>query len=81
LYTKHAKASPNHQVVFLFALVSQVVTTQRSYGKGKRLYVFPGWAIAFGWLLSMLPLLFLPGLVLANVVKFRRKGKVGVLIV
>nr|CAD2193292.1 unnamed protein product [Meloidogyne enterolobii] len=62
-------------VVFIFALISQIKTNKRTYGKDKRLYIFPEWAIVFGWILSMISLIFIPSLIIINLIKFRRKGK------
>jgi hypothetical protein len=39
------------------------------------LYIYPGWATAFGWLISMVPVFFLPAFVFYNIKKFRRQGK------
>uniref|UniRef100_A0A183C9Y5 Transporter n=1 Tax=Globodera pallida TaxID=36090 RepID=A0A183C9Y5_GLOPA len=62
-------------IVFVFAFVQQVFTTRVTYGRDKRLYVFPAWSIVFGWFLSLVSWLFLPGLLLANAIKFMRQGK------
>jgi hypothetical protein len=47
-----------------------------TYGKGKRLYVYPGWAIYLGWLISLVPVVLLPTFVVYNLLKFRSQGKV-----
>ncbi|KAH7700076.1 CRE-SNF-5 protein, partial [Aphelenchoides avenae] len=60
-------------VIFVFALMTQA-TYDLTYGKGNRLYVLPRWCIAFGWFLSILPLLFLPVFAFANYFKFKRQG-------
>lgn len=46
-----------------------------TYGKDKRLYTFPDWAIAVGWVISLVPLITLPLLVFYNLVKFRQQGR------
>jgi len=46
-----------------------------TYSKDKRLYTFPDWAIAVGWVISLVPLITLPLLVFYNLVKFRRQGR------
>uniref|UniRef100_A0AC34Q1A2 Uncharacterized protein n=1 Tax=Panagrolaimus sp. JU765 TaxID=591449 RepID=A0AC34Q1A2_9BILA len=46
-----------------------------TYGKGARLYTFPNWSTAFGWMLSVIPLFFLPGFVFYNLRKFKQKGQ------
>jgi hypothetical protein len=48
-----------------------------SYGKGKRLYSYPDWAIGLGWFISLVPVFFLPAFVLYNIWKFKQQGKVG----
>ncbi|KAL3113099.1 hypothetical protein niasHT_010862 [Heterodera trifolii] len=62
-------------VVLVFAFMQQVFTTRVTYGRDKRLYVFPAWSIVFGWFLSLISWIFLPGLIVANIVKFMRQGK------
>uniref|UniRef100_A0A914I3U4 Uncharacterized protein n=1 Tax=Globodera rostochiensis TaxID=31243 RepID=A0A914I3U4_GLORO len=61
-------------VIFVFVLVTQI-GHNLTYGKEKRLYTFPAWANGIGWMISCLPLLLLPLLVLYNLWKFARKGK------
>ncbi|KAL3097507.1 hypothetical protein niasHS_003955 [Heterodera schachtii] len=61
-------------VIFFFVLLTQI-GHNLTYGKKKRLYDFPNWAIGVGWLISSLPLLLLPLFVLFNLWKFARKGK------
>lgn len=52
------------------------ITYNMTYGKGARLYTFPDWSTAFGWMLSVIPLFFLPGFVFYNLRKFKQKGQV-----
>lgn len=47
-----------------------------TYGRGKRLYTYPGWAILLGWFISLVSLLFLPIFVVYNIWKFKQQGKV-----
>lgn len=47
-----------------------------TYGKDKRLYVFPNWAVGVGWLISIIPLFFIPGFIVFNLIKFKRQNKV-----
>ncbi|KAL7076769.1 hypothetical protein ACQ4LE_003942, partial [Meloidogyne hapla] len=58
-------------VVVLFTQISHNLT----YGKGKRLYEYPNWAIGLGWLISIIPILLLPIMAIYNLLKFKRKGK------
>ncbi|KAF7638798.1 hypothetical protein Mgra_00001881 [Meloidogyne graminicola] len=62
-------------VVFILALYEQIKTSKRTYGKEKRLYIFPEWAIIFGWILSLISLIFIPLLIIINLIKFKKKGK------
>lgn len=62
-------------IMFLFSLTTQI-TYNMTYGKGARLYTFPNWSTAFGWILSVTPLFFLPGFVFYNLRKFKQKGQV-----
>uniref|UniRef100_A0AC35F223 Uncharacterized protein n=1 Tax=Panagrolaimus sp. PS1159 TaxID=55785 RepID=A0AC35F223_9BILA len=45
-----------------------------TYGKGTRIYIYPNWSIGLGWLLSIIPLLFIPGFIIYNIKKFNKKG-------
>lgn len=47
-----------------------------TYGKDKRIYYFPDWAILVGWVISTIPLFLLPALIVYNLVKFRIQGRV-----
>ncbi|CAK5093508.1 unnamed protein product [Meloidogyne enterolobii] len=59
-------------IVVLFTQISHNLT----YGKDKRLYEYPGWAIGLGWLISIIPILLLPIMAVYNLLKFRQKRKV-----
>ncbi|KAH7701167.1 SNF-5 protein [Aphelenchoides avenae] len=61
-------------IIFVVALFTQIVYNM-SYGKDKRLYVYPTWAIGVGWLITCIPLLALPVFAVYNYVKFKRQGK------
>ncbi|KAH7718391.1 SNF-5 protein [Aphelenchoides avenae] len=61
-------------IIFVVALFTQIVYNM-SYGKDKRLYVYPTWAIGVGWLITCIPLLALPVFAVYNYVKLKRQGK------
>ena len=56
----------------LFTQISHSLT----YGKDKRLYEYQKWALGIGWLISCIPLILLPLMVLYNYWKFQQKGLV-----
>ncbi|KAI1722524.1 sodium:neurotransmitter symporter family domain-containing protein [Ditylenchus destructor] len=58
-------------VIFAFSFMTQI-TYDLTYGKGNRLYVLPRWSIAFGWVISLLPLLWMPGLVIYRAIIYKR---------
>ncbi|CAD5211790.1 unnamed protein product [Bursaphelenchus xylophilus] len=60
--------------IFVVVLMTQI-GNKLYYGKGKRLYEYPNWAIMFGWTLSLLPLMSLPAFVLYNLHKFSKQGR------
>uniref|UniRef100_A0AC35G1G4 Uncharacterized protein n=1 Tax=Panagrolaimus sp. PS1159 TaxID=55785 RepID=A0AC35G1G4_9BILA len=60
-------------IIFVLALATQI-THNMTYGKGTRIYVYPNWSIAFGWMLSLIPFIFPPAFVIYNLRKFHQKG-------
>ncbi|KAF7639037.1 hypothetical protein Mgra_00001564 [Meloidogyne graminicola] len=62
------------QILFIIVLITQI-SHNLTYGKGKRLYEYPTWAIALGWLISFIPILLLPLMIIYNLWKFKNKGK------
>uniref|UniRef100_A0A915D528 Uncharacterized protein n=1 Tax=Ditylenchus dipsaci TaxID=166011 RepID=A0A915D528_9BILA len=61
-------------IIFVVTLVTQI-TRNMTYGKDKRLYTYPDWAILVGWVISLVPLFMLPGLVVYNLAKFKKQGR------
>lgn len=62
-------------IMFVLSLTTQI-TYNMTYGKGARLYTFPNWSTALGWILSIIPLFFIPAFILYNLRKFYAKGMV-----
>lgn len=62
-------------IIFFFSLITQL-SYSMTYGKGTRIYIYPNWSIGLGWLLSIIPLLFIPGFIIYNIKKFNKKGLV-----
>ena len=62
-------------IIFILSLLTQI-TYNMTYGKGLRVYVYPDWSIALGWLLSLIPFIFIPGFIVYNLRKFRQKNLV-----
>ena len=63
------------KVIFFVVLFTQI-SHSLTYGKDKRLYEYPKWALGIGWLISCIPLILLPLMVLYNYWKFQQKGLV-----
>uniref|UniRef100_A0A915M4C9 Uncharacterized protein n=1 Tax=Meloidogyne javanica TaxID=6303 RepID=A0A915M4C9_MELJA len=61
-------------VLFIVVLFTQI-SHNLTYGKDKRLYEYPGWAIGLGWLISIIPISLLPIMAVYNLLKFRQKRK------
>lgn len=59
-------------VIFL----TQASSSSLTYGKGKRIYHYPSAAIVLGWLISFVPVVFLPAFVFYNIWKFNKQKKV-----
>ncbi|KAI1713286.1 sodium:neurotransmitter symporter family domain-containing protein [Ditylenchus destructor] len=60
-------------IIFIFSLLTQI-TYDLTYGKGNRLYVLPRWSVAFGWCLSLLPLLWVPIFFIYRAVVFKKSN-------
>uniref|UniRef100_A0A914CKV7 Uncharacterized protein n=1 Tax=Acrobeloides nanus TaxID=290746 RepID=A0A914CKV7_9BILA len=59
-------------IIFILSLMTQI-TSDMTYGKGSRLYVFPSWSIVFGWFLSTVPLIFIPIFIFYNYRKMKSR--------
>jgi hypothetical protein len=47
-----------------------------SYGKNQHKYIYPNWATALGWCLSLLPLSFIPAFAIYRICNNTRSNKV-----
>ncbi|GMT04191.1 hypothetical protein PENTCL1PPCAC_26365, partial [Pristionchus entomophagus] len=62
-------------ILALVVLYASFDRSRLSFGKGTRLYVYPDWVEAIGWVIGSFPVLFIPLFAIINVVQFKRKGQ------